>query len=367
MNSRKVDLLLAAFCALTLSAASFCGEANKPDDAKAAFEAAYEKGAAAAIEKKWAEAEKQFDAALKALGDVGHPKKAVAQVLLNKAREGAKAQEKEQSALVTADELLKLKQWAEAEAAYKKAAETLGESERVKAGIAAAQAGAVSEKNADATAAKEAEKKKEAEAIVAKVKAESDEERKKSEDAKAARKKDEEERAAAKIKAEHDEAVELPEAVALDRDDWQKGAGSSCYWSGPRLYLEEGDEFYKKLLKKDFAVTVALEARMDHRSRISIELRPDKDSGGGKAKIIGWGSKDGSAPMIEVDKDVKGRGDAKPSAEQIELSFVRRDKKIEFYCNGKLVGAAWDSKLGQAYTLWVCGKGIMDRAKIVEK
>lgn len=321
MTMRPLSFLNAAFCALVFSAAAFGGEANKPDDAKAAFEAAYEKGTAAAVEKKWADAEKQFEAALKALGDESHPKKAVAQVLLTKARgENAKTQAVE----------------AVAQEAKRKEAEL-----------------------AQAKAEAEAELKK----------AEAEAERKKTADIEATRRKDETAKTATpappKIEKK-DEPLELPSPVALDRDEWQKGAGSSCYWAGARLYLEEGDEFFKKTLRNDFAVTVLLEAQMDHRSLISLELRPEKGSDS-KTRIVGWGSKEGSPPMLMLDKDTKARGDARPDSEKIALSFVRRDKKIDFFCNGKLIGSTWDARLGQPYTLWVCGKGILDGAKVVEK
>lgn len=105
---------------------------------------------------------------------------------------------------------------------------------------------------------------------------------------------------------------------------------------------------------------------MDEQSRISIELRPEKGSDS-KTRIIGWGSREGSPPMLMLDKDTKAKGEARPDSEQITLSFVRREKKIDFYCNGKLVGTAWDTRAGQPYMLWVCGKGIIDGAKIVEK
>jgi hypothetical protein len=105
---------------------------------------------------------------------------------------------------------------------------------------------------------------------------------------------------------------------------------------------------------------------MDHRSRISIELRPVKDSGT-KVRVIGWGSKDGSPPTLTLDKDVKATGDARPPQQQITLSLVRTGRKIEFHCNGKLVGHVWDSKLRQPYHLVVSGKGILNGAKVVER
>ena len=330
----SATLVLAVLAAGARSAEPAADEAK----AKAAFEAAYEAGTAAGIEKKWAEAEKQFDAALKALGDLPHAKKAVAQALRAKSRDMLK----QDAALATAAELLRLKQWAEAEAAYRKAADVLGETDAVKAGIAAAQAGAKAEK--DAAAAKPPVPVPVPPPPVLPT-------------------------PAAKTAADDGAALqplEIPQPIVLDRDQWFQGAGSATYWEADRLHLQEGDEYLKKMLTKDFAVSIAIEAQMDHRSMISIELRPVKDTGA-KARIVGWGSKEGSPPMLAVDRDIKAKGDAQPPQEQITLSFVRTEKKIEFYCNGKFIGHTWDAKLGQPYMLWVCGKGIMNGAKIVER
>jgi hypothetical protein len=344
------------FLASTLIGA---GEADaaKAKTAELEFTALYDAGAAAAVEKKWSEAEKKFDAALKALGDNDHPKKAVAQVLLNKARDESKKQQAQAAALGTADELLRLKQWAEAEAAYRKAAESIGESEDVKKGIAAAQAGAAAEK-----APPPAPAKTEA-AVVPLPKVEAPPAKAELPPAKAEAPASKPE---TKTAAKEPEPLDLPNPIALDRDQWFKGAGSSCYWQGERLVLEEGDEYFKKTLSKDFAVTIQLEARMDHRSAIFIELRPTKESGT-RQKITGWGSKEGSAPMLWVDKDIKARGDKRPPVEQITLSFVRTGRKVEFFCNGESVGHTWSERLDQPYTLWVGGKGIMDKAKLVER
>jgi hypothetical protein len=332
-------IFLNALCAFAVSFTAFSGEADKPAEAKAAFEAAYEKGTAAAGEKRWAEAEKNFEAALKALGEEAHPKKAVAQVLLTKSRENAKAQEQDEVRRKEAAAAL-AKAKAEADEELKKAEEKAAARKKEEAEAERKTAAEAEKKAADAEAA-----------------------RKKEDAAKTAAKPD---APAAKAETKNDEPVKLPDPVALDRDEWQKGSGSSCYWSGARLYLEEGDEFFKKVLRKDFAVTIQLEARMDEQSRISIELRPEKGSDA-RTRIIGWGSKEGSAPMLMLDKDTKARGESRPESEQIMLSFVRREKKIDFFCNGKLVGTTWDARLGQPYTLYVCGKGIMDGAKIVEK
>jgi len=346
-SSFTVAILVLAFLlpsGASLQAAE-AGPAADEAKAKSDFEAAYEAGAAAAIGKKWAEAAKHFETALKALGDLPHPKKPVARVLLDKARNMAKREE----ALDTAAELLKLKQWAEAEAAYRKAAETLGETEVIKAGIAAAQAGARIGKDAAAQKPTPAvappalpqplvapppvpavEVKPVIQAVVIPT------------------------------------PLEVPAPGPLDREQWQQGPGSYCYWAGERLYLEEGDEGFKKVLTKDFAAAVALEARMDHRSQVCIELRPARDSSS-KTRVVGWGSKEGSPPMLALDKEVIARGDARPPQERITLAFVRNGPRVEFYCNGKLIGHAQDAKSGQPYYLWVSGKGILDGAKVIER
>ncbi|HYG77133.1 MAG TPA: hypothetical protein VEK08_19165 [Planctomycetota bacterium] len=364
-------LLSAVFAIAFFNPLALCGEAEKQDASKAvaAFEAAYELGAKAAQEKKWALAEKQFDAAIRALGETAHPKKAVAQILLTKARENAK----QETTLAAADELLRLKMWAEAEAAYKKAAETLGETDAIKAGIAAAQAGAKTEQASAEAARMEEAKRKAAELALAKARAEAAEAKSKAAAEDEARRKQAEEEAkkaaasAPKTAAADEPApIELPVPVALDRDQWTKGTGSACYWEGERLVLAEGDELFKKILTGDFAASIALEAQMDHRSRISIELRSPRDSGS-KIRIIGWGSKEGSPPMLALDKDIRARGDKKPAQEQITLSFVRTGKMIQFYCDGALIGKTWDEKQGQPYQLMVSGKGTMYGAKVVER
>ncbi|HYF50263.1 MAG TPA: hypothetical protein VEJ63_12710 [Planctomycetota bacterium] len=331
-----VSILAFVLCAQVFSA-------DPTPEAKAAFEAAYAAGGTAVAEKKWAVAAVKFEEALKAIGDADHANKAVAKVLLDKAKDMAKKQE----GLHTADELLRLKQWAEAEAAYKKAAETLGESDEIKKGIAAAQAGAAAEKAGTAPAV--AEKKEEpappkpAPAEVKPTPAET-----KPAEAKST-------------------ALEIPEpkAVSLEgRDKWRKGAGSQCYWAAERLYLEEGDEYYDKVLKGDFAASAVFEAQMDHRSAIKIELRPVKGAEG--KKILGWGSKDGSAPYLAVEKDIRARGEKQPG-KVLTLAFRRTGLKIEFFCDGKLIGHTFDAKEGQPYIFWVSGKGIMDGATVVEK
>src|ERR1041384_2795894 len=103
---RKIVILILFILAGTLRAGE--ADAVKAKTAELEFAALYDVGAAAAVDKKWGEAEKEFDAPTKGLGDNDHPKKAVAQVLLNKAREMNKQQQAQAAALATAHELLRL-------------------------------------------------------------------------------------------------------------------------------------------------------------------------------------------------------------------------------------------------------------------
>jgi hypothetical protein len=151
-------------------------------------------------------------------------------------------------------------------------------------------------------------------------------------------------------------ALEIPSPRSLSPDDWTRGPGSACFWTGDLLYLEEGDEYYKKTLKGDFALALKVDARMDEQSRINIELRSTKDSSE-KVKVTGWGSKEGSAPFLEANGERKGKGEGRPRDEVITLAFVRTGKKIEFYCDGTLIGSTKDVKEDTAFNLWVSGKG----------
>ncbi len=103
----------------------------KPDEpkdeasAKAAFEKEYNEGVTAAMEKKWLVARQKLTLALRELGDLSHPKKSTAQVMLTKAERSLFKDD----ALGTADELFKIKQWAEAEEAFRKVAEITGDTQ----------------------------------------------------------------------------------------------------------------------------------------------------------------------------------------------------------------------------------------------
>jgi hypothetical protein len=161
-------------------------------------------------------------------------------------------------------------------------------------------------------------------------------------------------------------ALEIPNPRSLSEGDWMKGPGSSCYWAGDLLYLEEGDEYFKKVLKKDFALAVKVEALMDEQSRINIELRAPRDSGD-KIKVTGWGSKAGSAPFLEVDGEKKGKGQGRPKSEIITMAFVRTGKKIDYYCNDTLIGSTTEAKAEQPFNIWVSGKGRVMGFKLTER
>ncbi|HLX64566.1 MAG TPA: hypothetical protein VKX17_25055 [Planctomycetota bacterium] len=100
--------------------------------AKKAFEEDYEAGSSAAADKKWDVAVKKLTDALKALGERAHVNKSTATVLLSKAQ---KALYKD-DAMNTANELKRLKQWAEAEEAYRLVINVTGETESLKKSIA---------------------------------------------------------------------------------------------------------------------------------------------------------------------------------------------------------------------------------------
>src|SRR5438552_1684781 len=104
-----------------------------PEAATKAFDADYEAGVGAAMEKKWDVARLKLASALKALGDAPHVNKSTAQILLSKAT-GSLFKD---DALVTANELMRLKQWAEAEEAYRKVVDVNGETEAVRNSVLA--------------------------------------------------------------------------------------------------------------------------------------------------------------------------------------------------------------------------------------
>ena len=158
--------------------------------------------------------------------------------------------------------------------------------------------------------------------------------------------------------------LELPDPIKLAIDEWEKGSGSSCYWSGTRLYLAEGDEMYHLPIRGDFAVQFQIEADMQQSSMIYIDVRPD----GKKAAIIrGYGSKEGSPPFLAVGKQTVAKAKKQPGLEQMTLGFRRTGKQIEFFFNSENVGETWDTPEGAVLWLWVGGKGIVDKFSIVKK
>lgn len=96
--------------------------------ARAAFEADYEAGVAAVAANNWPVVKQKMASALKALGEQAHPRKSAAQVLLNKSERSFIKED----AFVTANELARLKQWVEAEEAYRKVVDVFGETETLK-------------------------------------------------------------------------------------------------------------------------------------------------------------------------------------------------------------------------------------------
>lgn len=116
---------------------------KKPDsvadeaNAKAAFTKDYDTGAAAIESKNWVYARQKLTSALKALGDFNDPRKSTAQVLLTKAERALIKDD----ALFTASELMRLKQWVEAEEAFRKVVDVSGETETLRNNVLACRAG----------------------------------------------------------------------------------------------------------------------------------------------------------------------------------------------------------------------------------
>jgi tetratricopeptide (TPR) repeat protein len=105
------------------------------------FATDYEAGVTAVSEKNWTLARSKFTSALKSLGDYNDVKKSTAQVLLNKAERALIKDD----AMFTASELLKLKQWVEAEEAFRKVVDVSGETETLRKNVLACRAGLESE------------------------------------------------------------------------------------------------------------------------------------------------------------------------------------------------------------------------------
>ena len=119
---------------------------------------------------------------------------------------------------------------------------------------------------------------------------------------------------------------------------------------------------YRYKLRGDFSASIAIEAQMDHRSMIYLDLRPEQR--GKYPALRFWGSKDGSAPYVEAGKKVVGSGKAQPKDKQITLSVRRAGGRTEFFCDGEKVTESWNQPGEAEVYLWVCGKGTMNGARV---
>lgn len=393
-----------AFLAAALLAASANLRAEDAGDdaerAKKNFEASYTAAAEAIKEDDWATAETVLDAALKALGGHDHPNKIAAQVLHKKAVKINTERKASAAALSSAQELLRLEQWEEAEKLFAKAKELGADEAAVKKGLEEAAAGkskAAGGKPTDTEPAKpaadapsteppaaegdayrtamraglEALGKKDWDAAIANLekalKAKPGDKAAESSLAEARREKEKVEAAKAAAAQPAKPAEQpLPAPTTLRREDWTQGSGSNTLWAANLLHLNEGDEKWKTVLTGNFRVSIAIEAQMDHRSFVCIELRPDKKDRKGDTpkRIIGWGSKEGSGPYLMVDGVTAGSKPGQPAAKQITLSFRRDGQRIVFYCNGEQVAETWKVPAEAGLWLYATGKGIMNGAKL---
>jgi tetratricopeptide (TPR) repeat protein len=366
-------------------------EAPLPAQAKAEFEGAYKAALESVAKEDWEGAEVLLEAALKSLGNQPHPDRVTAEGILAKAKR-TNAQRREAATLLqTAQEMLKQQKWAEAEALLQKAKDRGADPQIVDAALAAAKAGQGKEAYktflAEGMACSGREDWAGAERAFVKALEVKPDDPAATNGLKEARAK----RAAGTTTTtapatpvavpvtpttpvvstpaapvlDVRKPMELPDPVALDRDEWERGAGSSCYWAAELLHLEEGDEKFRLPLTGDFAAQIAIEAQMDHRSMIYLDLRPEKKKA---APVIrGYGSKEGSAPYLQVGKDVAGRGSAQPANKRIVLGFRRTGQQIEFFCDGQKIGETFAVPADAALWFWVCGKGYIYAGKVVRK
>jgi tetratricopeptide (TPR) repeat protein len=374
-----------------LVAVAVAEEAPVSAQRKADFEGAY-KGALESVAKEdWAGAEVLLEAALRSLGDQPHPDRATAEGILAKAKRTNAQRREAASMLQTAQEMLKQQKWTEAEILLKKAKELGADPQIVDAALAATKAGQGRDVYrtflAEGMACSGREDWAGAErAFLKALEAKPDDPAATNglTEARAKRVASAATTTAAATSATGPTAtttpavttpvapaldvrrpMDLPDPVPLDRDQWERGAGSSCYWAAELLHLEEGDEKFRLPLTGDFAAQVAIDAQMDNRSMIYLDLRPEKK----KATPIvrGYGSKEGSAPYLEVGKKVVGRGDAQPANKRIVLGFRRTGQQIEFFCDGQKIGETFDVPADAALWFWVCGKGYIYAGKVVRK
>lgn len=373
-----------------LTAMAVAEEAPVSAQRKADFEGAY-KGALESVAKEdWAGAEVLLEAALKSLGDQSHPDRATAEGILAKAKRTNAQRREAASTLQAAQEMLRQQKWAEAETLLKKAKDLGADPQIVDAALAATKAGQGRDVYktflAEGMACSGREDWAGAErAFVKALEAKPDDPAATNGLGEARAKR------AAGVAAttapatpatapavtttpvatpvapalDARQPMELPDPVPLDRDQWERGAGSSCFWAAELLHLEEGDEKFRLPLTGDFAAQVAIDAQMDNRSMIYLDLRPEKK----KATPIvrGYGSKEGSAPYLEVGKKVVGRGDAQPANKRIVLGLRRTGQQIEFFCDGQKIGETFDVPADATLWFWVCGKGYIYAGKVVRK
>ncbi|MEI6236008.1 MAG: hypothetical protein WCT04_23380 [Planctomycetota bacterium] len=137
-----VCFALLTFGTLALAAEDTKTETNEAV-AKKNFATDYDAGVAAVTEKNWVLARQKMTTALKSLGDFSDVKKSTAQVLLLKAERALIKDD----ALFTASELMRLKQWVEAEEAFRKVVEVSGETETIRKNVMACRAGLEAESN----------------------------------------------------------------------------------------------------------------------------------------------------------------------------------------------------------------------------
>lgn len=123
--------MLLALCAAMSLAAFAAEETVNEQDPTLLFEKRYNFGATAVLDRNWVDAQRHFEAALAALGQRDHIKKQVAQILAKKAQD----ESKKQRALFTANELLRLNQFKEAEEAFLAAKADLGDTEEIRQGL----------------------------------------------------------------------------------------------------------------------------------------------------------------------------------------------------------------------------------------
>ncbi|MEI6232738.1 MAG: hypothetical protein WCT04_06790 [Planctomycetota bacterium] len=112
-------------------------DAPADEASKKVFDADYDAGLVALNDKNWPLVKSKMGSALKALGEANDARKSTAQILLNKAERLLIKDD----ALFTAGELVRLKQWTEAEEAYRKVVDVNGETETLRTSIMACRAG----------------------------------------------------------------------------------------------------------------------------------------------------------------------------------------------------------------------------------